>query len=374
MEYDARGELALLGWELRVGGGASRASVALARCHGTRAEADGDASSAHRGRADGRVLSSDELPPLPRYGGSHCIADGRVDHEVVAGLHAAMVASGTRLVLARAHIWDGLSQVDQETTERVIRAVEAFGSILMVVDGPDVVEPLSEGRSDIVVEPCRNFRELVHAPAAAPWLRRFNDLQDDAHVGDVTSQVLLRDGAPMGQPYSKRAHALFMQGFVSLCSGWLGDDGEVITAFWEAELGVTLKPHERAWVVTQLEAASAVVGSVGGAAAEADIDFMDILRKMAAAGSTPAVYPGQWLAMRVGGERRRNPTRAPLRSDMVDIDHVTHFPYVDVATCDATTYHAVNLSIRSLNGPRTPALVRTGRLDQVVELVRRLMR
>ena len=42
----------------------------------------------------------------------------------------------------------------------MIRVVESFEPILMVVDGPDVVEPIWTDRPDVVVQPCSSFREL----------------------------------------------------------------------------------------------------------------------------------------------------------------------------------------------------------------------
>lgn len=299
------------------------------------------------------------------------IADGRVEPGIVEALRGAMEESGTRLVLTREHIQDALSNVDSHTFERFVRAVEGFLPVLMVLDGPWVVEPLVEGRGDIVCQPCSNFRELVSSGAMDTWLARGNALQDQTHSGTVAAQTVLRGTAPTQRVASKSAEQIFSQAFVTLCRGWLGEEVGPIIAFWEQELGLTLAPNDRPAVVARLEAAREVLAALRGTIEREGVDMTEVLRNLGAAGTDPRAYPGQFLALRLSAARLRDLKRTPLRSDLLDVEHAAHFPYVDTATCDGHTFHLVTRAISGCVGPRLPVITRTTDLASVVDFVRR---
>jgi hypothetical protein len=299
------------------------------------------------------------------------IADGRVEQTVVDELLLAMAASDTRLTLTREHIWDGLSRVDEPTKQRVVAAVEAFGPILMVMDGPEVVEPLSRDRTDIVVQVCTNFRELVFAPAAGPWLEKMNQVQERAYEGIVAAQTVRRAGGPEAQHESKDAQAFFLRSFVTLCAGWKGDDAEVIATYWENELGVTLRSDQRQRVIVKLRAVAALLRPLRDTIAREGIDPYEVLRMMGAVNDDDRSNPGRSLAMRVAGLKERDVMRRRSRSDMLDLGHISHFPYVDFATCDANSYPAVIANLARVGGPRRPEVFRVGNLPSVSDQLRR---
>jgi hypothetical protein len=62
-------------------------------------------------------------------------------------------------------------------------------------------------------------------------------------------------------------------------------------------------------------------------------------------------------------------TRKPQLSDWADLDHLTHFPYVDVATCDASALAEVRLVLRYLECPRRVRLAKNGHVDEVIAAV-----
>lgn len=79
--------------------------------------------------------------------------------------------------------------------------------------------------------------------------------------------------------------------------------------------------------------------------------------------------PGTWLAGQLAANRFRNVTRKPARQDPVDLGHVSHFPYMDIATCDRQVFDAIAPHITSARGARTVALFRNADLPALVEYV-----
>jgi hypothetical protein len=52
------------------------------------------------------------------------------------------------------------------------------------------------------------------------------------------------------------------------------------------------------------------------------------------------------------------------------VEHVTHFPYVDIATCDANTRELVERVLPKLPCPREPLIIQSGHLEEVLDAVR----
>ncbi len=293
------------------------------------------------------------------------LADGVADAAQLEALRAAMLETGTRLTLSRAHTWDGLSRVDAARAERVIRVVESFEPILMVVDGPDVVEPIWTDRPDVVVQPCSSFRELANAPQRGAWL--------SGHAGHAAAQGELGGAGPLVRQ-SARTRTLLMQSFVTLCAGRLGDDVEVIVAHWERELG-PMNAVDRTTVMIQLRKVRELLRSESKTT-NADMrttkisDMTAVLQALSAVGDDPLSYPGRRIGMVVATAKQRDLARRLQRSDLLDIEHASHFPYVDVATCEAGIYQAITTSVANVGGPRSAALAPTGQLPRVIELLR----
>ena len=79
--------------------------------------------------------------------------------------------------------------------------------------------------------------------------------------------------------------------------------------------------------------------------------------------------PGMFLARRLTGCWQRNVARKPRRSDSVDWMHVSYFPYVDIATCDASAFSYLVPHIDTVQGVRRPIILRNGDLTSLVEAI-----
>lgn len=289
------------------------------------------------------------------------IADGRADAAEVTTLRAALRDTDTRLTLSRGHTWDGLSNLGAVSADRLIRTVESFEPIWMVIDGPEVVEPLRVTRPDIVVQTCTSFRALANAPQRVAWLEAMDAMQTAASGAARGGTAPVRFG--------RRTQALLVQAFVSLCTGRLGNDVDVILTHWETELGI-MNARDRATIRSQLLAVREVLRSLSPVAASTSTDMTAVLRALGAVGDDPSSYPGRRIGMVVVTAKQRDLAQKLQRNDLLDIEHAAHFPYVDVATCDDATYHAITTSVANVGGPRSAALARTGQLLRVVALLR----
>ncbi len=295
------------------------------------------------------------------------IADGKEPEETLDSLRAVMRASNTGLVIARAHVQDAVSTANAESAERFVRTIESFGPLFMIVDGPDVVEPLSSERADLVIAPCTNFRELVFSDRAGHWLAAANATQDEMHLGDQVAQVL-RAALPQRRLRGQVVE-LGMQTLITLIRGWLGDDPTVVLAFWEEKLEVSLSDDERAILHAHLLVAKLQLEPLLGTIERDNVDVTDVLRRVGTAGTDPVGYPGTWLMLRVAGLRQSDRYRRRLRSDWVDLDHVAHFPYMDFATCDRGTWAAVARLLPEVPGPRVPKIFRNGQLAALIQSI-----
>jgi hypothetical protein len=116
------------------------------------------------------------------------IADGRT---AIGELLRAMSDTNTLLVISRAHVQDALNPNDDVARDKFIDAIQQFGIVLLVIEGPYHVEPLAEGRRDIRVESCSNIREVLLAGTGSDWLVKERRWQDDMHDASVGSAAKL---------------------------------------------------------------------------------------------------------------------------------------------------------------------------------------
>ncbi len=277
------------------------------------------------------------------------IGDGRVSDKFLMEFVRAMAASETRLVLSKEHIQD-ISRGNAAAIESFVQAVERFSPVQLVVQGPEKVEPLTSDHNDLSVQACSNFRELVYSQAATEWLAPINSAYEQLHVGDQAAHRSITASTVLPDLRSRKANVLFLQAFVCLCRGWLGSEPEPVLLYWERELDIRVTPSERKGILIRLQAVQGYLTALLPVANAHEVDVTEALRQPGLWEAAPAQWPGHLLAFRVSAARRRNTRRKPLSSDLVDLDHVKHFPYVDIATCDAETHRGHSVTSGYLNG------------------------
>jgi hypothetical protein len=296
------------------------------------------------------------------------VGDGRVLPAHVEELVAALGAADVVLVVSRDHIHDA-DRGGPPSVESLVRAVEMFPRVVAVTDGPEVVEPLTAERRDIVVEPCSNFRELAFADAARAPVASLAALYDRLHVGDQAAQRELVSAPRVQGIWSRKAGELFSQCYVTLSLGSIADPQEVLS-LWEGKLLIDVTADEREAILTKLRAVRRMLDELLPLAKENGVDVAESLRRWATWNDRPDEYPGHHLALCIGAARRRNVGRKPQVSDWLDSDHAKHFPYVDFATCDANTLDVARRVLPTMTGPRQPIVLNNRRLDQVVAALR----
>jgi hypothetical protein len=279
-----------------------------------------------------------------------------------------MLNTNTMLVVSTDHVQD-VWRARSDAIESFVAAVELFQPVLAVMDGPVAVEPLTSERPDITLAGCTNFRELVHSDAAKASMSVWLDANDRIHAGDRAAQATL-SSAPLPPMRSRAANELFRQAFVTLARGWMGDDVDAILGHWEANAPVRVGADEREGIVAKLRGAAKLVPELRSLADDHGIDITEALRLSGASEAERGTRPGNYLALQVAGARRRNVTRKPRRSDLIDLAHAMHFPYVDVATADAETIATVRSMLPKMTCPRQTVVVQNGHLDEVVATVR----
>lgn len=159
---------------------------------------------------------------------------------------------------------------------------------------------------------------------------------------------------------------------MTLLRGWVGDDVEAVVSHWEKAGPSVLKAEERKVILVNLVALHAFMDPLREKVAHDGLDMTDVLRRLGAMGAAPAAYPSQSLTVAVGSGKQRDPDRRRQRSDWVDLDHVAHVPYVDLATCDAGTFPLVTAALRNIESPRNAVVMRNGQLGEVVRKLRAL--
>jgi hypothetical protein len=152
--------------------------------------------------------------------------------------------------------------------------------------------------------------------------------------------------------------------------GQMGDDPETIVSFWETRLHLRVTPEERDAILVRLGALAVVLPSIRALATEHGTDITDALRMPGRWATEPGAWPGHYLGQQVQVARHRDQQRRPRRSDWPDVEHAKHFPYVDIATCDANTLDTVRRVLPAIPCPRRAAVLNNRHLGRVLDAVR----
>lgn len=295
------------------------------------------------------------------------IADGRLDPELWTRLLASMTTQPKWLVVTLDHMQDVLARTESGSRGRFGVAVERFPFRAVVSREPYEIEPWSGGLRDIQLRPIDRFQDLLVEPAAAPKLAELAAAQDQMHLAASTVQSIRRTSAPL----SAKASQFVIRCLVTLQRGWMGTDVPAIVAMWESGNGDVLLDAERQTVIDMLTPWAALLADYDQQYPLSAEDRERLLRTFRDSFdyNSREHSPGMFLAHRLSGCWQRNVTRKPRRSDYVDGMHASYFPYVDVATCDASAFSCLAPYVEMVRGVRYPVIVRNGDFDSLIAAI-----
>lgn len=295
------------------------------------------------------------------------IADGRLDRGLLSRLLAAMTKRPKWLVVSRDHMQDVMSRTDAGNRDRFAAAVEQFPFRAVVHKEPHEIEPWTDGPRDIELRPVAAFRELLQEPAAAPYLAKLATAQEQLHVASSSAQAVRRTDPPL----SPKGNKFVTRCLVTLARGWMGTDVPGILAMWEAEAEESLSDAERSSIISMLTPWAGLLSDYEREYSPSAEDRDKLLQNFRDSfdDASREHSPGMFLARRLSGCWHRNVHRKPRRSDSVDGMHASYFPYVDVATCDASAFSCLAPHIGAVSGIRRPILLKNGDLTALVEAV-----
>jgi hypothetical protein len=144
-----------------------------------------------------------------------------------------------------------------------------------------------------------------------------------------------------------------------------------IIEYWQSQLGIVLSTAEREVIERALTALSEQLQPLQQLAVDSTIVDRE-LKRWAAAMQDPEIYPGSMIAHKLAWELPRQGNRTRLRSDLVDIEHVSYLPYVDVATCDGAVINMIRQHTARNSGPRKFRILRSGHVADVIKEIRNL--
>jgi hypothetical protein len=234
--------------------------------------------------------------------------------------------------------------------------------------GPRAIEPLSPERGDLRLMPLQGFGRFAR-DALRSWRHEANALYDSVHgVRDAARSL-----ATTAPPQRKGLVPLgaLIQG---LPVADLEQEPSVLEREIEDRLQVTVSDADRPAVVEALRILREMLPVIRTMAAGPDTQLGELFERMVAPIADPARWPGYALSFAVAKVLDRDPCRGLLRSDLVDTDHALYFPYVDVLTCDRATAAAVRGALPGIRTPRRPRVLRTRKLESVIDVVRGLGR
>lgn len=303
------------------------------------------------------------------------IGRGHVDETLVAELVAAMRGHAVILVVSFEHLREIVTPGDAASRERIANTLERFWMRALVVKGPDVVEPWDADVEDIELEPWGNVADFLAVAPADPAIEQSDVVQDAMHAAATATAIAARP-IPRRRHVSQLHGALIAGTVKMLFLGHRGTDvGELVD--WGVaglrESGVLdreLSAEERAWIIDQIQPMAAAVEQLTPLLES--MSFDERVAATRAMNRTAATAPGAWLGVQLSAARSRNRDRTPRRSDSVDLAHAAHYPYVDIATCDAEAYAALTPHIGAARGSRQVTLFRNGQLAAVVDHIKRL--
>jgi hypothetical protein len=296
------------------------------------------------------------------------IADGRADEGLVRDLAQAMWAHCMPLVVSLEHLQDAIPRAtDPDTRNRVADALERFELRAVVIRSPGEIEPWTTPEADIELAPAANIRELLMSREGHHALVNLTSMHDALHAANVDfRELLLSDKAT----FRKAEYELWLQCFITLVRGWRGTDVGEIVSYWQAKSEIQISDAIRDSMRAHLQPVSDLVASLGDAMSSEEARthiLTSMSHSFASEGHVSA--PGLFLSGQLASCRSRNRTRIPTVSDALDGMHVTHFPYVDVATCDRQTYGCIIPHLEKIVRPRRPRIIRNGDLREVLRAV-----
>lgn len=295
------------------------------------------------------------------------IADGKADADVVDRLIATCGERGVLLVVSRAHFQD-VAAVDQATRDRVSDVLERFRWRTVVMQGPEDLEALATEAVDIGLALAPNIRDLNdHSVTAVSMQRQLAFQQEVFEAFAASQQARVR----AGRSPSQRAKTLGVMCLISLVHGSPQGDLATIFEIHKREHGFDVEAWEQEAILAEIEPMAKFLASVQDMPdLPEDWRLLALLHLKAGANTRfETLAPGQYLSTRLNGGFVQNVGRRPLKSDVVDIAHVSHLPYVDVATCDRAAFAMINQHLSRVSCPRQVKLFRNGSWSEVLEAV-----
>lgn len=257
------------------------------------------------------------------------IADGK-EPDVSKELLDVMGETNSRLLVTRELLQDTISNVDEATKERVVRALERFTPLLLALENPMDVEPIPASSFQVAL--VSDIRSFAVAAPVIPWMADANAQTDRVHVGQVAALDALRRTGAATEPLKDRHVDLYLRTVITRLRGWDGTDTASILERHRQTDGIELSAPDESKLLARIAAVDAMLDATG--VTHSATDWTEVLRSLASWGRDPLNSPGANLVLRLTAARLADLRRTPQRSDFVDLLHAATFPYVDVCTCD----------------------------------------
>jgi hypothetical protein len=297
------------------------------------------------------------------------VADGKVDAQLFSELLAGMIERRVILVISIEHMQDAIPRADPRAASRMADALERFPLRAVVLTEPHEIEPWGETPVDITIGMAPNIREILAAPAAAPFVGSLSNAQDHLFNAIRASQEVRRS-TTIARPVGR----IVWRCLVALVRGHDGGEPDHVVSAFERETGAALDGKVRAEVIAQLVPWANLLRDVGSVMDPAPENRTNLLLRIRETvdDKIHACSPGLYLAARLAHSQASNIARTVKRSDSVDGMHARYFPYVDIATCDRHVYACIVQHLPKARGTRRVRLFRNGCLRDVVSAVNQL--
>lgn len=290
------------------------------------------------------------------------IGDGRIDSGLLDELLDAVAQHAFVLLVTPHHLQDALRPGERDNVARLATALESFPALGVVDRGPDEIEPWDSPTGDIAILPCGNIREILEWPQGQDVLAHQHRAQRSGHAGIVTATGMRRACPDLKVP--ARLQPVAQYALVMMVVTLEPRIQDLVEEGADA-LGIKLTAADRDTVGMWLVPVLGLLAHLAPELAALSPDERGRIAKSIFPEQERS--PGRWLGGRVSGCRWRNIQREPLPSDAIDVSHVQHFPYVDVATCDRETFGSLQRHVADISGPRRPTVFRNSELRQLVD-------
>jgi hypothetical protein len=315
-------------------------------------------------------------------------ADGKLPTELVDRFDAAVRRSDAQTVITVSHLWDIHASANAEARHRTIASIERMPNLRGVVVEPARIEgpridaamshlPIEDPAPDIVLGEMPDLKAVV-----ADGENGFFALASAGAGMAEGRNISRRAPTSPGSATSKDTEAImvdFIRRFVEGESpndiaksySFGGEAAKSTAAFLDA-----LRPIEEKGRRILREA----LAHEGG-------DAANLVKVLLRTRGSPAHMgwsstekgehrwyeaakrygPGMYVSRRLSKLRASDPARNMKSSDLADGDHVTHLPYMDLATVDNENHGAVDRLLRELIPPSSVKLYRNGEFRSLVE-------